>query len=253
MKRILSVVLLLALCVSMITSCDSVTSALSKADKALQEAPYTVTMSMDFDCENATLDAVFDAMTVEFPVTVDGENLYMDMSTEVMGFKTGISVTVVDSVVYSKTEILGQSVRCKATLDAEQMEEYLRENNTELPVTSENFETLTVEKADGKQVITCTGITTEGLTAMNELLSDSLTALGAESAVGDLSLVITLADGKYESMALTASYSVTVAGETHTVSLTMNAKYSYEGVQPITAPTDADSYEDVSFDEIMGK
>ena len=150
MKRILSVVLLLALCVSMITSCDSVTSALSMADKALQEAPYTVTMSMDFDCENATLNAVFDAMTVEFPVTVDGENLYMDMSTEVMGFKTGISVTVVDSVVYSKTEILGQSVRCKATLDAEQLEEYLRENNTELPVTSENFETLTVEKADGK-------------------------------------------------------------------------------------------------------
>lgn len=52
---------------------------------------------------------------------------------------------------------------------------------------------------------------------------------------------------------LTATYTVTAGGETHTVSLTMNAKYTYENIQPVTAPADADSYKDVSFDEIVGE
>ena len=46
---------------------------------------------------------------------------------------------------------------------------------------------------------------------------------------------------------------MTVEGETHTVSLTMNARYTYEDIQPITAPADADSYKEVSFDEIVGE
>ena len=54
--------------------------------------------------------------------------------------------------------------------------EFLEENGAEMPVDSTQFESLTLETVDGKQVITCSGITTEGLTAMNDLLSDALTA-----------------------------------------------------------------------------
>lgn len=255
MKRFLSILLMLSLLVCAFASCDTLTAAaaIAKAEKALVEKPYTVTMSMDFDCEDKNLNTVFDALSLEFPVTVDGENLHMDMSTEVMGFKAGITMTVVDKVLYSNTTVMNQSVKLKATLTEENYEAFIKDNNTELPVTTENFETLSMEVKDGKQIVTCSGITTEGLTAMNDLLSDSLTAMGAEAAVGDLTMVATISDGLFESMALTATYSVTAGGETHTVSLTMNAKYTYENIQPITAPTDADSYKDVSFDEIVGE
>lgn len=255
MKRILSILLLLSLLVCAFASCDTLTAAaaIAKAEKALEEKPYTVTMSMDFDCEDKNLNTVFDALSLEFPVTVDGENLYMDMSTEVMGFQTGITMTVVDKVLYANTTVMNQSVKLKATLTEENYEEFIKNNNAELPVTTENFETLTMEVKDGKQIVTCSGITTEGLTAMNDLLSDALTAMGAEAAAGDLTMVATISDGLFESMALTATYTVTAGGETHTVSLTMNAKYTYEGIQPITVPADADSYKDVSFDEIVGE
>ncbi len=257
MKKIISIALIAAMLVMSLcmASCDaaSAASAIKKADKALAEAPYTVTMSMDFECEDATLNAVFDAMTMEFPVTVDGENVSMNMSTEVMGVKAGITMTVVDKVLYSNTTVANQSVKTKATLNDEELGAFMKDNNTDLPVTTENFETLTVETVDGKKVITCAGISDEGLTAMNDLLSESLTALGAETAVGELSMTVTIADGKYESMALTAQYSVTVAGKTHTVAMTMNARYSYEDVQPITAPADADSYREVSYSEIVGQ
>ena len=255
MKRFLSILLLLSLLVCVFASCDTMTAAaaIAKAEKALEEKPYTVTMSMDFNCEDKNLNKVFDALSLEFPVTVDGENLHMDMTTEVMGFTTGVTMTVADNVLYTNTTVMNQSVKLKATLTEENYEAFIKDNNAELPVTTENFETLSMEVKDGKQIITCSGITTEGLTAMNDLLSDTLTALGAEAAVGDLTMVATISDGLFESMALTATYSVTAGGETHTVSLTMNAKYTYDNVQPITAPADADSYKDVSFDEIVGE
>ena len=180
---------------------------------------------------------------------MDGENLSVNLSTEIIG----VTMTVVDRVLYSHTTFLNQDVKLKTTLSDEDFEAFTESNNTDMPVTSENFETLTMETRDNKQIVTCTGITSEGLTAMNDLLADSLTSMGAEAAVGDLKLVAAISDGLFESMALTATYSVTVKGETHTRSLTMNAKYSYDNVLPVTAPADADSYKDVSFDDIMGQ
>jgi hypothetical protein len=255
MKRFLPILLALSLLVCLFASCDTLTAAaaMTKAEKALEDIPYTVTVSMDFACEDETLNAVFDALSLELPVTVDSENLHLDMSTEVMGFKTGITMTVVDKVLYANTTVMNQSVKLKATLTEENYEEFIKDNNTELPVTAESFETLSMEVKDGKQIVTCSGISTEGLTAMNDHLADTFKALGAEAAAGDLTLVATISDGLFESLTLNATYSVTVEGETHTLSLTMNAEYSYEDVQPITAPTDADSYEDVGFDGIMGK
>ena len=258
MKKIISIALIAAMLLAslcMVTSCEaaSAASAIKKADKALAEAPYTVTMSMDFECDDATLNTVFDAMTMEFPVTVDGENVHMSMSTEIMGMKSGVTMTVVDKVLYSNTTVGKQSVKIKATLNEEEIEAFMKDNNTDLPVTTENFETLTVETVDGKKVITCAGISDEGLTAMNDLLAKSLSAMGAEAAVGDLSLTVTIADGKYETMALTAEYAVTIAGKTYTTTMTMNARYSYEDIQPITAPADADSYTEVSYSEIVGQ
>ena len=255
MKRFLPILLALSLLVCLFASCDTLTAAaaMTKAEKALEDIPYTVTVSMDFACEDETLNAVFDALSLELPVTVDGENLHLDMSTEVMGFKTGITMTVVDKVLYANTTVMNQSVKLKTTLTEENYEEFIKDNNTELPVTTENFETLSMEVKDGKQIVTCSGITTEGLTAMNDHRADTFKALGAEAAAGDLTLVATISDGLYESLTLNATYSVTVEGETHTLSLTMNAEYSYEDVQPITAPADADSYKEVSFDEIPGQ
>lgn len=259
MKKIISVVLLIAM-IAMSTclfaSCEAVTaaSAIEKADKALTEGPYTVTMSMDFECDNAQLNAIFDAMTMEFPITVDGDNMQMNMSMDIMeGVSASVSMTVVDKVLYSNTSVAGQTMKMKATLSEDDYKEFIKENGAEMPIDSANFETLTLETVDGKQVVTCSGITSEGTEALNKLLADSLSGMGADASIGDLSYVLTIADGKYESMALTVSYSITVAGQTYTVSMTMNAKYSYAEVAPITAPADADTYSEVSFDQIMGE
>ncbi len=258
MKKIISVLLLVAM-VAMsalaFASCEAVTaaSALAKADKALTEAPYTVTMSMKFNSDNAEMNAIFDAISMDIPVTVDGKNLAMDMSMEIMaGMSADLKMTVVENVLYYDMSLMGEAVKMKATLNEEQYKELMEDSNSQMPITSANFETLTLETKDGKQVITCTGITAEGTQAMNDLLGDIQTTTGGQVSVGDLSFTITIADGKYESMTLTAAYTVTVEGETVSVSMTMEADYAYENVSPVTAPADADAYQEMSYDDLMG-
>lgn len=258
MKKILSVLLSLAVVLTalgMLASCGAVTaaSAIKKADEALTKAPYTMTMSMDFASDNAQLNTVFDAMSMEIPVTVDGNNMYMKMSMEVMpGVSASVKMTVFDKVLYYDMAVAGQTVKTKATMSDEDYAEFLKENSAEMPIDAAQFETLTLESKDGKQVITCDGITEEGLKEMNELMGESLSAMGYKASVGDLSYVITLADGKYESMALTAAYSITVEGQTYTVTMTMNAKFSYGDIAPITAPADADKYTETDLDDLLG-
>ena len=76
--------------------------------------------------------------------------------------------------------------------------------------------------------------------------------MDATASIGDLSFMITIADGKYETMALSVAYTITVAGETVTTTMTMNAKYAYDNVKPITAPADAGSYQEMDYDDIVG-
>ena len=253
MKKIISIALMiamLAMSVCAFASCEAVTaaSAIKKADEALLKAPYTVTMSMNFESDNAEMNEIFDAMSMEIPVTVDGENIAINMSISGIA----MNMTVVDKVLYYDVSFLGQSQKKKTTLTDEQYKEFTDENGVQMPINSANFETLTLETVDGKQVITCTGITTEGTEELNKMLADSVGEMGAKATIGDLSFKITIADGKYESMDLSVSYTVTVEGMTVTTTMTMNAKYAYEDVKPITAPADADSYEAMDYDNILG-
>lgn len=253
MKKIISIALMiamLAMSVCAFASCEAVTaaSAIKKADQALLDAPYTVTMSMDFQSDNAEVNEIFESMNMEIPVTVDGDNMAMSMSMGIMN----INMVVVDKVLYCDTSMMGQNIKMKATLTDEQYKEFADENSAEMPISSANFETLTLETVDGKQVITCTGITTEGTEELNKMMNESVGEMGAEAAISDLSFKITIADGKYETMALSVTYTVTVEGTTVTTTMTMNAKYAYDNVKPITAPADAGSYQEMDYDDIVG-
>ena len=258
MKKILSIALMLTMilsCVGIFASCDALTAAavVQQADEALLNTPYVMTMSMDFECDDAEMNAIFDALSMDIPVTVDGENMLMEMSMEIMeGMSARVKMTVFDKVLYYDMAVAGQTVKMKATMNEEDYAEFLKENSATMPVDPSQFETLTLETKEGKQVVTCAGITEEGRAALNEIMGDTVGSIDASAAIGELSFVLTVSGGKYESMALTVDYSVTAAGKTINVSMTMNAKFSYTDVAPITAPADADKYTEMDIADLLG-
>ena len=253
MKKILAFVMALAMMCGMLMSCDESAEALiEKADAALQEAPYTMTLKMNFECDNKEMSDILSMMNVEVPVTVDGKNIAMDMSMDVMGYEVNTDVKIVDAVMYYNMNMMGQNVKMKCTLTDTQYEEFMAKSNMQMPVSPENFAELKVEKKDGKKYIACGGITDDGLKLLNDVMKDALESTGGKAEVKDITYGITLADGKYESMDMSCTYAVTVAGETYNVSMTVGTDIAYGDVAEITVPSDADSYQEVNFSELMG-
>jgi len=253
MKRLFALLTVLALLCCMLTACSSSPQDLiKKADAVLLESPYTVTMKMEFDCDNADMNKVLSAMNMEIPVTVDGKNIAMDLNMELMGQAVKAKVTVADMVMYYDMSVMGQSIKMKAAMNDEQYQKFLEENNTEMMVNPEDFGKLSMETKDGKKVITCAEIGEDALKELNKTMEDALEATGGKATVGQISYTVTLKDGKYESMDMACTYSVTVGSQSYNVSFKLGAKYTYGSTAKITAPADADKYQDVPFSDLMG-
>ena len=253
MKRILTLLLALTLICCMLASCAATPEQIiEKADAALAEAPYKMTVKMDFQCDNKIVNEIFSAMNLEIPVIIDGDNLSMDMSMTVMEYSTTAKMTVVDKVMYYDIEMMGQSFKMKATMNDEEYQEFLEENNTQMMLTPDNFENLKIEAKDGKQYISCTGINSDGLDELEDAIDGALNSIGGKATIDNVSFVLVLNDGKYESMDMSCTYTVSANNESFTVTLNVGTDFSYDNVASITAPADADKYKDADFGDLFG-
>lgn len=253
MKKFLALVLVLVMLCGALTACgQDAQTMLKKADEALQKTPYTMTMKMKFDTNDTELKEILSMMNMEIPVIVDGKNVSMDMSMDIMGVSADIKALVVDMVMYYDIAVMGQNVKMKAAMNDEQYKEFMAENNAGMAVDPEDFAKLTVEKKDGKSYIACGEITEEGLKELNKLMEKAVEAMGGKVTVDDISYGVTLSGGKYQAVDMTCTYSVTMGSKTVTVNFEMGAEFSYENVAKITAPADADKYQNVDYSDIMG-
>ena len=253
MKKILALVMALVLMCGMLVACDeNAQSLLNKADAALMDTPYTATMKINFESDNAELNKIFSAMNMEVPMTVDGKNIAMDTSIDMAEYTAKIKIIIADMVMYYDIKMAGQSIKMKAPLNDEQYQEFMAENNTEMMIEPEVFGQMTVETKDGKKHITCEEISEEGLKVLNDFMAESLDNAEVEATFSNITYGIILNDGKYESMDMAFDYSITVAGETYNMTFKMSLTFSYDNVEKIVAPADADKYEEVNFDDLMG-
>ena len=95
-------------------------------------------------------------------------------------------------------------------------------------------------------------ITEDGIKVLNDMIKDATTALGGEVEVTDVTYGITLKDGKYESMTMTCQYTVTVAGETSNINFTVGVDFTYGDFAKVEVPSDASSYQEVSYSDLIG-
>ena len=148
--------------------------------------------------------------------------------------------------------VSGQAVKMKCDMTEEEYQKFIDQSNTTMPIDPANFAELTVEEKDGKQYIACGAITEDGLKELNEIMEDSLLALDQEAEFKDITYGMTLNDGKYESIDMNCTYSVKVDGQTYTITMKTVMTFSYDNVAKITAPQNTDSYQSVSYGDLIG-
>ena len=242
MKKILALVIALTLLCGVLVSCDNAVAMVKKANEALEEAPYEVTVKMDFECDNAQLNEILSSMNMEIPVRVDGKNVASNVSIDVLGNTAKADIVVVDMVMYCDISVLGHKVKMKTEISEEEYEQLISDNNVEMPITPSDFGELKVETKDGKKYIACGKISEDGLEKLNEIMEKVLESVNGEATVVEISYGATLNDGKYESMDMTCVYSVTVSDSTYNVTFKLGADFSYDNVESVVAPADASSY-----------
>ncbi|MBR4292449.1 MAG: hypothetical protein IKT54_02430 [Clostridia bacterium] len=253
MKKILALVIALTLLCAMFVSCgDNPQTLIEKADAALKEGPYAATLKFNFETDNEELNEVFSMMNMEIPTIIDGNNLVMNMSMDVMGLTVALDATIVDMVMYYDIELFGASVKMKSTMTEEQYQEFMEDSNAQMLLLPDYFSEMTVESKDGKKYITCTGLSEDGFKELNDVVAEQLESIGASAEVSEISYTLTLNKGKYESIELHCVYTVDMDGETTTFTMDMSAEYSYDNIAPITVPENADEYEEVDAGEILG-
>lgn len=232
MKKLIALLLALTATVASVVSCSAPKSAaelLDDADAALASAPYKMTMVMDFDCENDDLAAIFEATAGETVAYIDGENF----STQMLGME----MTVVDKVAYIKYEMEGVSVKYKQNLSEEELAEV---GSSLKSFESEMFENVEMTTENGKTTLTCTALKADKVNEVIESVFGSLE--GTEATISNISYVIVLNDGRYESATMEMSAEIEVMGFKTAFSCSVGSAFDYEAGKTITVPADADEY-----------
>ena len=251
MKKILALTLVLVMCIFSLVSCTDAKAVLEEADAALANDPYKMTLKMNFESDNDELASVFELMNVEVPVTIDGENMMIDMSMEVMGETFETVITLVDKTIYYKMDMMGETMKMKSELSNKQYKEFLEDSGTSMPVKYSDFEEMTLEEKGKKITITCDKISDDALDEIKKLLDDAISELDdVDVDVSDISFKIVLEDKKYDSIELSCTYAMEIEDEEIEVEMSFEATYEYDDVEEITKPSGASKYEEVDFDDL---
>lgn len=264
MKKIL--ILVLVFTCFMLASCNDTPplldnayamSLLESADAEFAKAPRTVEISRKFSSDNKLIHDRLAGMNMELPMVIDGENLSISTTRETQGQidLTYIDIMIVDDVIYLKvSNFMGKS-RVKATISEEQYQELMEESNGNMIAAPEDFGELVVKNEGEKKHISCDNISAKKLeslnNAMGEMLDDILGNMKYESSVAEVTFDIILNQGRYERIDMLNVYSIVMGGQRYRLTMEFSAEISYDYVAPIIAPSDADEYREISFDEFL--
>lgn len=273
MKRILSVILILVLCVLGLSSCnDSADAQAVKYQNAVRANP---TPENVYNLVSASTEKVKDAKGYSFSADADisfsmgGFKTSLTMSVEEKISESGLyakinlaelgvmEMTYVDGVLYMREEADGETVKQKATVSMEDVKKQLAEllpdglienGDTESSLfTKEVLEKAVVDINDNDITIT---ITPDDLKEIEDLFGELLNSMSdGEMTLNDASISIvidkkgTMTGGKLE-----FSGNTYMSGSK--VIMTVSIDFKCDMTAPeITAPADADKYEETTLDE----
>ena len=259
--KILSLLFVLALIIGTMASCGAeeltAKQIVDNAAVEMEKTPYRVSIDLDFSTSNETYKEIVSAMSLKgIEMDVDGKNLHFGIDMD-MGIATmQAEYTAVDGTVYvnATTSSLDstQSVKRKAVLNEDQLTEFLADLNLSNDMNVEDFISTTVAKDGDTYTIACEGMTDKLNEALSEMIGSAASGISGAPTISDVSYVVNVKNNKIESAKLSCTYKVTVSDEEIDFTMNFDMVYDYDASVSITTPSDAATYTEVDYDELMG-
>lgn len=258
-KRILSLFVALLVILSSLVSCDVLTGkpedVISKADEALNSAPYKAETEVTFTSDDEDMKAAIEALgDMKITVTENGENASVVTDMTVGGVDVNVSNVIVSKMLYHKKTVdaegAGSFTLKKASL-GDNRAELITNAAPGAQLTVLDFDTVEMKSSGNVRLITCTSLKAESSLSVREILSERLGISVDSVSLGDVELVIRVVDGKYEGTYLSCRYEISMGNADYELRLQAVTSYSYENIDEVKAPSNFSEYELCDYDEIL--
>ena len=248
-KRIIALAISVAILVCMLVSCSGVSAAqmVEDADKALLNTPYKLDMDMEVTCNDKEFSKYFTDFNIDSEMYVDGQNCQMKLNIAGLG----MDVTCVENDAYCIISLFGQDVKMMASVTEEQRSEIFDlANSVDTNLGVVDFDNVSMSENDkGQFVITCTGLKIE---AVDKYIEQYELGDDTDVSIDDITVEAVIEDGKYVSMSVIAECEYEFSGKAVVCEMKTVMEFDYESAKKIKAPSDANAYTKVDFDELFG-
>ena len=239
--KIISIALCIVLLLAMFAGCQKENEAevlLKKAGLQMLDKQFAMTMTMDYSCDDAELDAALSAVSAsKIEMIVDGKNVKMDMTV----LDQKVTVLCVNEVVYM--DMFGMKV--KSFLEAEDYAEMFGEINEMADMDLEEFKSVEIiDNADGGKTVICHGFDDDLASALTENAGDLDEILNIEIKEDSAKVTIVLdKNGNFASISLDMTMVMLVLNRGDvTVDASLDYAFDYTKGEKLSYPADADQY-----------
>ena len=262
LRKILSVIIILALSVSVLFSCAKTPESLTeKANKALYKKAHVIEVDVDYTVDNDTVGAMFSQLeTKEVKILVDGDKLAIESSMSIdLGSGENVfnnTYVIAGGVVYMDmmytTPSISNSTKGKSPISDEETALLKQKASIIGDIRIDDFESAEFEKLDGDNAIICNGVGDEVKVRLESVMIAELSGTADKVRAKDVRLTIELDGRKYDTVTLVCEYEITMSGYTYTVTAEYELEYDYDERVDITVPNNLSEYSDIELDNILG-
>ena len=240
LKKIIGMVLVLALTVCSIASCDKPEELIPAADEFLASNPYTVDVRVAYTSDNEAMAAAIASFTgPTMKVSVDG-----DKFSAIMYLKSGddvnyVQFTFIDGYLYTEYSEDGKVTESKTQYTAEDIAALRASLGAGANVTYEDFEEVDVKGVKELSIITCEDIKSDAIASLTASLSEQLKTVFDEVTVTvyTATLNIEIENERYNVIILNCTYFITTPTDSYSIDMKYSMKFNYSESVEITAPS----------------
>ena len=254
--RLSALLLALVLTISCLSACDGFgNQGNSQADENLQTDVYTVTTEIKFATDDNKMKDAVNGMNSTLVTNVDHDNFKIAVDAATGNASVNNEYILVDGVLYHAISLtLGEFTSNsykKATFDVAEKEDILY-NYGAASLDIDYFLTQDLYEGANSKTYTCTDINDEALKGLDAMYSARLSSLGGSVEIANVEYIVEYASGRVTSSTLSISFVISIDGTSYTVIMRQYSGYDYTNQQSVTAPENADSYTEVSYEDIIG-
>ena len=244
-KKIIGIVLVLALTLCSLASCDLVggkkpEKLTEKADEALSAAPYSVDVRVKYSSDDELMKKAIESFAnPTIKVQVNGESFKASLGLTKGDNQNYASFTFVNGVLYTEFSENGKVSYAEKEYTAEDKTALRDTLGAGAVISYDDFEEVEVKSSGKTSIISCQNIKADAIAAMETSLEEAIKTVfeSAEVSVYKATLAIEIRDGKYNVIILTCEYFITTPTDSYSIDMEYSMKFNYEDAFEITAPS----------------